>query len=96
MYPIERYMKVLKRIVRTREKPKGSMSEGYSMQEVMGFCPEYMKDFKSGNRRVQVDDVYERVAGEVLEGNGRCYKLSHDEISVIHAYVLYNTSSFDK
>ena len=38
MYPIERYMKVLKTIVHTREKPKGSMSEGYSMQEALGFC----------------------------------------------------------
>ena len=38
MYPIERYMKVLKKIVRTREKPEGGMSKGYSMQEAMGFC----------------------------------------------------------
>jgi hypothetical protein len=96
MYPIERYMKVLKKIVRTREKPEGSMSEGYSMQEVVGFCTEYMKDFKSVNRCVWDDDEDERVAGEVLEGNGRCFKLSHEERSVIHAYVLQNTSSFDK
>jgi hypothetical protein len=96
MYPIERYMKVLKKIVRTREKPEGSMSEGYSMQEAMGFCTEYMKDFKNVNRRVWDDDEDERVVGEVLEGNGRCFKLSNKERSVIHAYVLQNTSSFDK
>ena len=96
MYPIERYMKVLKRFVRTRAKPEGSMSKGYSMQEAMGFCTKYMKDFKNVNRRVWDDDEDERVAGEVLEGNGRRFKLSHKERSAIHAYVLQNTSSFDK
>ena len=39
-------MKVLKKIVRTREKPEGNMSEGYSLQEAMGFSTEYMKDLK--------------------------------------------------
>ena len=38
MYPIEIHMKVLKKIVHTRAKPKGNMSEGYLMQEAMGFC----------------------------------------------------------
>ena len=47
-----------------------------------------MKDFKNVNRRVWDDDEDERVAGEVLEGNGRHFKLSHKEISVMHAYVL--------
>ena len=46
MYPIERYMKVLKTIVRTREKLEGNKYEGYSIQKAMGFCIEYMKDFK--------------------------------------------------
>ena len=72
------------------------MSEGYSMQEAMGFCTEYMKDFKNINRPVWDNDKVERVAGEVLEGNGRLFKLLHKQISVIHAYVLQNTSSFNK
>ena len=53
------------------------MAEGYSMQEVMGFCTEYMKDFENVNRHVWDDDEDERVAGEVLEGNGCCFKLAH-------------------
>ena len=96
MYHIERYMKVFKTTVLIRQKLEGSMSEGYSMQEVVGFCTEYMKDSKSVNRRIWDDDEDERVVGEVLEGNGRCFKLSNKERSVIHAYVLQNTSSFDK
>ena len=68
-------MKVLKNFVRNKENPKGSMFEGYSMQEAVGFYIEYKKDFKSVNWRVWDDDKDERVAGEVLEGNGRCFKL---------------------
>jgi hypothetical protein len=71
MYPIERYMKVLKKkFVCNKEKPEGSMSEGYSMQEAIGFYTEYMKDFSNVNRCVWDDDEDEKVAGEVLEGNG--------------------------
>ena len=33
-----RIYEVFKKDVRTREKPEGSMSEGYLMQEAMGFC----------------------------------------------------------
>ena len=47
-----------------------------------------MKDFKNVNRCVWDDDKDERVASEVLEDNGGCFKLSHKERSVIHAYAL--------
>ena len=96
MYPIERYMKVLKIFLRNKAKPEGSICEGYLMQEAIGFCTEYMKDFSNVNRRVWDDDDDQRVAGEVLEGNGRHFKLSNEERIAIHAYVLQNTSSFDK
>ena len=96
MYPIERYMKVLKKFVRNKAKPEGSICEGYLMQEAIGFCTEYMKDFSNVNRHVWDDDDDQRVASEVLEGNGRRFKLSNEEIIAIHAYVLQNTSSFDK
>lgn len=55
-----------------------------------------MKDFSNVNQRVWDDDDDQRVAGEVLEGNGHRFKLSNEERIVIHAYVLQNTSSFDK
>ena len=41
------------------------MFDGYSMQEAMGFCTEYMKTFKNVNRRVWDDDKDDRVASEV-------------------------------
>ena len=96
MYPIERYMKLLKKFVRNKAKPEGSMCEGYLMQEAIGFYTDYMKDFSSVNRRVWDDDEDKRVAGELLEGNGHRFKLSNEERTSIHAYVLQNKSTFDK
>jgi hypothetical protein len=55
-----------------------------------------MKDFKSVNRHVWDDEEYVRVVGEVLEGNGRFFKISHEEIHAIHDYFFQNTSLFDK
>ena len=75
MYPIERYMNVLKIFVRNKAKPKGNMCEGYSMKEAIGFCTEYIKDFTNVNRHVWDDDEDEIFAGELLEGKGRCMKL---------------------
>lgn len=42
------------------------------------------------------DDEDERVSGEVLEGNGYRFKLLYQERSAIHAFIIQNTSSFDK
>ena len=89
-------MKLLKTFVRNKEKPEGSMCEGYLMKEAIGFYKKYMKDFSSVNRHVWDDDEDERVVGEVLERNGHRFKLSNEERTLIHAYVIQNMSTFDK
>jgi hypothetical protein len=38
MYPIERYMKAQKRYVQNMARPKGSIANGYSIEEALGFC----------------------------------------------------------
>ena len=43
MYPFERYMGVLKKYVRNRFRPEGSIVEGYATQEVVEFCTDYLK-----------------------------------------------------
>ena len=82
--------------VRNKEKLEGSMCEWYLMQEAIGFYTKYMKDFSNVNRHVWDHDEDERFAGEVLEGNGYRFKLSNEERTSIHAYVLQNTSTFYK
>nr|AAT58820.1 unknown protein [Oryza sativa Japonica Group] len=44
MWPFERYMGVLKSYVRNRAKPKGSIIEGYTTEEAIEFCVNYMSD----------------------------------------------------
>ena len=55
-----------------------------------------MKYFGSVNQRIWDDDEDESVSSELLEGNGYPFKLSNEEGTLIHAYVLQNTSTFDK
>jgi hypothetical protein len=44
MWAYERYMSVLKGYVRNRAHPEGSMIEGYTTEEVVECCIDYMKD----------------------------------------------------
>ncbi|XP_076905656.1 uncharacterized protein LOC143561454 [Bidens hawaiensis] len=47
MYPFERYMGVLKGHVRNRNRPEGSIIEGYTSEEVIEFCKGYMEGVDS-------------------------------------------------
>jgi hypothetical protein len=38
MYPIEWYLKTLKGFVKNKARSKGSMVEGYALEEALGFC----------------------------------------------------------
>ena len=42
MYPFERYMGILKKYVRNRHRPECSIIEGYSTEEVIDFCTNYL------------------------------------------------------
>jgi hypothetical protein len=42
MYPMERYMKVLKGHVRNMARPEGNMSTLYAIEKAFGFCVEYI------------------------------------------------------
>jgi hypothetical protein len=55
MYPMERYMKSLKTYVWNMARPEGSMVEGYTMEETIGFCTKYMQNFKTIQRQVWDD-----------------------------------------
>jgi hypothetical protein len=46
MFPYERYLADLKSYVRNRAHPKGSIMEGYTTEEVIECCTDYVKDVK--------------------------------------------------
>jgi hypothetical protein len=46
MYPYKRHMVVMKGYVRNRAHPEGSMIEGYTTEEVIECCVDYIKDGK--------------------------------------------------
>ncbi|KAK7349692.1 hypothetical protein VNO77_07266 [Canavalia gladiata] len=57
MYPIERYLGLLKSYVRNKARPEGSMAEGYLMKEILIFCSRYLDNIETRwNRSRRVDD----------------------------------------
>jgi hypothetical protein len=46
MFPDERFLTVLKAYVWNRAHPKGSIMEGYTIEEVVECCADYVKDEK--------------------------------------------------
>jgi hypothetical protein len=46
MFPFERFMGVLKKYVRNRARPEGSMVKGYGTEEVIEFCVDFVPDLK--------------------------------------------------
>ena len=46
MYPFERFMGVLKKYVRNRARPEGSISMDHQTKDVIGFCVDFIPDLK--------------------------------------------------
>jgi hypothetical protein len=71
IYFIERYLKTLKGYVGNRAKLEGSMVKGFAIEEVVGFCIEYLVDFAATRCRVWNHKEDPSMFDEVLEGSGR-------------------------
>lgn len=93
MYPVERYMKVLKNHVRNMARPEACMAEGYLKDECIGFITEYLHSFEGSHRRVWDEDEEYGDAEEVLQGAGRPYVMSSELRDVAHHYVLSNAAA---
>jgi hypothetical protein len=70
MYLVEHYMKTLKGYVKNKVRPEGNIVEGYAIEEVLGFCIEYLRDFTATKRKVWDDKENPCMVDEVVEGNG--------------------------
>lgn len=91
MYPIERYMKTLKDYVRTLAHPEGSIAEGYRMEDTLGFCTEYMKQYKGTTHRIWDPTEEPAMNDEILTGNEhRKRKMSDEMRGHAHAFVIDN------
>jgi hypothetical protein len=56
MFPYERYLAVLKSYVRYRAHPEGSIMEGYTIEEMVECCADYVKDGKRIGLPIQLHE----------------------------------------
>ncbi|KAK9048338.1 hypothetical protein SSX86_032699, partial [Deinandra increscens subsp. villosa] len=76
MYPIERFLGHLKRFVRNRAKPEGSIAEGYVVKEAITFCSHYLRGVESKlDKRERTNDKNssddQSIMLDVFRVNGR-------------------------
>nr|ABB47286.2 transposon protein, putative, CACTA, En/Spm sub-class [Oryza sativa Japonica Group] len=87
MWSYERYMAVLKGYVRNRAHPEGSMVEGYSTEEVVECCIDYLKDgYAIG---VPVPRHEGRLSGRGTIGKKRFVTHGHKSFQEAHFSVLH-------
>lgn len=91
MYPIERYMKTLKDYVKTFSHPEGSMAEGYQMDDTLGFCTEYMRQYRGTVHRIWDPEEEPAMIDEILCSKSQRKRKMPDEYrKYAHAFVLDN------
>ena len=91
MYPIERYMKTLKDYVRTQAHPEGSIAEGYRLEDILGFCTEYMRRHRATTHRVWDATEDASMTDEILRDNDNTKRRLSDEVrGYAHAFVIDN------
>lgn len=104
MYPIERLLGVLKRLVSNKNYPEGSIAEAYISKECTTFCSMYLNGIETVfNREGRNDDGGDRGPGlAVFTQNGRPFGLiqrepdvSANNFEMAHWFVLYNSCEVD-
>ncbi|XP_026448702.1 uncharacterized protein LOC113348969 [Papaver somniferum] len=56
MYPIERYLGTLKRYVKNKARPEGSIAEAYIINEALTFCSLYLRGIETKFNRPERND----------------------------------------
>ena len=93
MFPFERFMGVLKKCVRNRARPEGSIASAYGTEEVIDFCVNFIDDLKP------IGVPESRYEGRLNE-KGTLGKKSHvctddDSFKKVHYAVLQQSSLVD-
>ena len=84
MYPIKRYLFTLKNYIRNRNRPEGSIAEGYLVEEATIFCERYLNNVPTKlnkSARYNEDPIGSRVSSFI----------SADEARQAHRCILFNT-----
>ncbi|XP_020253972.1 uncharacterized protein LOC109831044 [Asparagus officinalis] len=100
MYPIERYLQTLKRYVRNKNYPEGSICIGYLADEALAFCSMYLSDIETRRtRRGHNADVSTPREGlSIFAYSGRCVgkatqvDLERSAWEQCRKYILFNCS----
>ncbi|XP_050374570.1 uncharacterized protein LOC126792127 [Argentina anserina] len=101
MYPIERYLHTLKKYVRNRSRPEGSIAVGYIIEETLGFCALYYGDEmvtkrNRPGRNADASGSGTREGMSIFAGHGRhlgsqqLIHLEHLEWERAHRAVLFS------
>nr|KYP70069.1 hypothetical protein KK1_009277 [Cajanus cajan] len=91
MYPIERYMKILRGYNKNPYRPEASIVERYIAEEAIDFCSEYMSKAKPvGLPKSRHED---RCEGQGTKGLKVKFIL-RKELLQAHLYILNNTDEF--
>ncbi|XP_058784049.1 uncharacterized protein LOC131658813 [Vicia villosa] len=88
MYPIERYMKILKGYTKNPHRPEASIIERYIAEEAIEFCSNYLSEVNTvGVPKSRHDGRCEGVGTQGL----KIKSLSIDVVVQAHLYILNNT-----
>jgi hypothetical protein len=86
MYPYERHMVVMKGYVHNHAHPEGSTIEGYTTEEVIECCRDYMKD---GNPiGVPVSRHHGRLSGKVTKGHKSFIDVTYQRVHEAHFSIM--------
>ncbi|KAI3789054.1 hypothetical protein L2E82_01841 [Cichorium intybus] len=106
MYPVERYLCHLKKYVRNKARPEGSIAEGYVIEEALTFCSHYLRgvDSRLDKRGRNDDETFNDVRDcklDIFKLNGRgigkreTYRLSSILMKKAQWFILSNCSEVE-
>ena len=90
MFPIERFMGVLKKYVKVHSKPEGSIAQGYGTEEVIEFCVDFIPDLAPIG--VPESRHEGRLSGKGTLGKKTYIGMKDDYFNKAH-YIVLQTSS---
>ncbi|KAG8387592.1 hypothetical protein BUALT_Bualt02G0037300 [Buddleja alternifolia] len=90
MYPIERFLMTLKKYMRNKAHPEGSIAKGYILEECMIFCSRYLNDVETNANKHPRNHDEDNSNGRLI-GNGKKFHLDHVTWVQAHRYVLQNS-----